>query len=149
MHNHRKLLVWQRAHALAVEVYRHSATMRGRRYAALSEQLKRAVASIPANIAEGAGVGTDAQFARHLAIAAGSAREVDNHLAMAVAVGLITEAQYHHWLGEVAIVSRQLVALQRRLRAGPRPSAPVPDPRSHVPLPSSSVPPEPPPRPAG
>jgi four helix bundle protein len=151
MHNHRKLDVWRRAHGLAVEVYGHLGPRTGRRHVALAEQLKRAVASIAANIAEGAGQGTDAQFARFLGIAAGSAREVDNHLALAVAIGLISEDQYRRWLAEAGVVSRQLIALQRRLRTIPSVPLPVrPSPSSPVPDPSTPVigtPPEPSPPP--
>jgi four helix bundle protein len=45
----------------------------------LRSQLLRAVDSVSANIAEGAGKPTEAEFGRFLDIALGSAREVDNH----------------------------------------------------------------------
>lgn len=127
MHNHRRLHVWRRANDVAIEIHRHFAAQRRRRELALAEQMKRSVASIAANIAEGAGQGTDAQFARYLGIAGGSCREAENHLELAVAIGIVSEAQYRRWAGELGQLARMLTALQRRVRstqgraAGPRP----------------------------
>jgi four helix bundle protein len=117
MHNHRRLEVWRRSNALAVEVYRHLAAVRWRRENTVSDQLRRAVAAVPANIAAGAGNATDAQFARYLGIAAGSCRETDSHLELAVAIGLISTDQYHRWSDELDQLVRMLTALQRRVRA--------------------------------
>jgi four helix bundle protein len=46
----------------------------------VSDQIRRACASIPANIAEGYALGTTPQFIRHLQIALGSATELATHL---------------------------------------------------------------------
>jgi four helix bundle protein len=60
----------------------------------LSSQLKRAVVSIPANIAEGQGAGTKAQFVRYLDIAKGSLSEVEYYLVLAKDLEYISDDQY-------------------------------------------------------
>lgn len=79
----RKLLVWQRAHELVLSVYKMTEKFPKSEMFALTSQLKRAVVSIPANIAEGQGAGTKAQFARYLDIAKGSLSEVEYYLVLA------------------------------------------------------------------
>jgi four helix bundle protein len=79
----RKLLVWQRAHALVLVVYRISAAFPKHEVYGLTSQLRRASVSVPANISEGHALGSDAQFLRHLRIAQGSLAEVEYYLVLA------------------------------------------------------------------
>ncbi len=72
---------------------------------ALRSQLLRSARSIAANIAEGAGSGSQAVFARHIAIALGSAKEAECHIAMAVEAGELQDAsrdQLLHLLNNLA-----------------------------------------------
>lgn len=59
----------------------------------LTGQLRRAVVSIPSNIAEGQGRGTDAELVRYLRIANGSLRESETQLLLARRLGYVTETQ--------------------------------------------------------
>lgn len=73
----RDLVAWQRGMQLARTVYAWTATFpRDERFGLIS-QLRRAGASVPANIAEGFGTGSTKGFLRHLRIARGSLAEVD------------------------------------------------------------------------
>jgi hypothetical protein len=72
----RKQKVWQKAHDLALEVYRITQAFPKTELFGLTSQSRRAGVSIPANIAEGCGRDTDADFARFLQIAMGSASEL-------------------------------------------------------------------------
>ena len=58
----------------------------------LSLQLTKAAGSVPANIAEGYGLMSKAQFRKYLRIANGSLKEVETHLELAVRVGLLPES---------------------------------------------------------
>jgi len=71
----RRLLVWQRAHQLALLIYGLSEEFPKREIFGLVSQLRRAAVSIPANIAEGYAAGSKEQFSRYLAIAQGSLAE--------------------------------------------------------------------------
>src|SRR3989338_9384237 len=74
------LIAWRESVILARDVFRLSSALRGPGRSLSADQLRRAVESIPANIAEGHGRGTNRDFARFLNIAAASAAEVESHL---------------------------------------------------------------------
>lgn len=83
MGDFRKLKVWQEAHQLVLAIYRVTADFPSAEAYGLTSQLRRAAASIPANLAEGSGRRGDAEFARFCRIALGSASEVQYHLLLA------------------------------------------------------------------
>ena len=82
----------------------------------MRSQLLRAVDSVPANIAEGAGKPSELDFARFLEIALGSAREVDNHIILATALGCIDERSGASALADIDEVKRILYSLCRVVR---------------------------------
>ncbi|MDZ7729356.1 MAG: four helix bundle protein [Dehalococcoidia bacterium] len=69
------LLVWQKAHAVALDVYRHTASFPVEERFGLTSQMRRCAVSIPSNIAEGSGRNGDVEFARFMDVALGSANE--------------------------------------------------------------------------
>ncbi|MCZ6445408.1 MAG: four helix bundle protein [Planctomycetota bacterium] len=77
MQDFRNLEVWQRAYALALDVYRASRHFPREEIYSLTSQVRRCSISIPSNIAEGCGRQTDADFKRFLHIAMGSAAELE------------------------------------------------------------------------
>ena len=80
MRDFRELLVWQKAHALTLDVYRATKSFPREELYGLTRQIRRAAVSIGANIAEGAGKNSRAEFGRFLQIASGSASELEYHL---------------------------------------------------------------------
>jgi four helix bundle protein len=78
--------------------------------------LRRASASIPANIAEGCGRRSDAELARFMAIALGSATEFDYHLILACDLEFLQPPHYSHLAAETQGVSRMLASFIDRLR---------------------------------
>ena len=87
-----------------------------RRKPALAKQLERAADSIAANIAEGRGRSTDADFAHFLSIAIGSAVEVESHLQRGLDADVISPLE-HSELSEAAVeVRRMLIGLRKRVR---------------------------------
>jgi four helix bundle protein len=83
----------------------------------LTSQLRRAAASIPANIAEGCGRNGDAELARFLVIALGSANELDYHLPLAFDLGYLDASDHERLTYEAQGVSRMLAAFIDRLRS--------------------------------
>src|SRR6266496_1634192 len=87
MRNFRELKVWEKAHHVALAAYRETAAFPKPELYGLTSQIRRAAASIAANIAEGAGKNSNADFARFLQIALGSASELEYHLLLAKDLG--------------------------------------------------------------
>jgi four helix bundle protein len=72
-----KLLVWRKAHALALNVHSVATGIRGSNYASLRSQMIRASMSIPANIVEGKGQKSGREFARFLGYSINSSSELN------------------------------------------------------------------------
>ena len=119
MPDFRKLLVWQKAHQLSLRVESVAAGM-SRRRQSLARQLERAADSVPANLAEGRGRVTDADFAHFVAIAIGSVTEVENHLQRGYDGGAIEELAYTELTQSAIEVRKMLIGLRRTLLGQPR-----------------------------
>ena len=117
MANYLQLMVWQRSYTLAVAVNLAARRIRAASAPGLRSQILRASASIPANIAEGANQESDAQFARFLSIAIGSANELQNHLQFARDLRLLRPAESEALLTDLIEVRRMLYGLRKRLHA--------------------------------
>ena len=117
MRDFNKLAVWRKAHALTLAVYRASHSFPKEEQYGLTSQARRAAASIPANIAEGCGRSGDAELARFVTIAAGSASELQYHLLLATDLGYIAADIYQPLHQQVIEVKRMLNGLHRSLKA--------------------------------
>lgn len=116
MQDFKKLAVWEKAHELVLEVYRTTGRLPERGYPGLVSQLRRAAASIPANIVEGCGHSSQAEFARFLQLAGASALEVAYHLLLARDLGLLSHVQYARLEARTIQVRQMLGGLFRRVR---------------------------------
>jgi four helix bundle protein len=105
MKDFRELKVWQKAHQLALEVYRQSAQLPTDERFGLTAHLRKTAVSIPSNIAEGCGRHGDRELIRFLSIASGSAAELEYQLLLAHDLAYLP-AQAH----------RQLDALVREVK---------------------------------
>jgi four helix bundle protein len=80
MSDFRKLLVWQKAHGLALHADRAASAIRTSRHSSLRSQLVRVAMSIPANIAEGRRQESEREFMRFLRYGVNSACELEYHV---------------------------------------------------------------------
>ena len=117
MQSFRNLKVWEKAHVLTLDVYRASHSFPKEELYGVTSQMRRASASIGANIAEGSCRRGDIEFARFVQIATGSASELEYHLLLANDLGFLAEADYKRLLEETVEVKRMLAALMKKLRA--------------------------------
>jgi four helix bundle protein len=117
MQNFRNLKVWQRGHSLTLEVYKVTESFPSNELYGLTSQLRRACASVPANIAEGCGRSGDPEFGRFLRIAMGSACELEYHLLLAHDLNLLNKADYHKLNQETIELKQMLAAFIKKLRA--------------------------------
>jgi len=111
----RELMVWQKAHRLTLELYKNTRTFPREEQYGLTSQVRRAAASICANIAEGCGRGTARDFARFIQMALGSASELEYHLVLAADLGFISPDVHLQLETSLVAVKRMLSGLVRRL----------------------------------
>ena len=115
MKSFRELDVWNKAMELTDLVYEIASKLPQSEKYALSDQIRRAVVSIPSNIAEGFGRDSHRDFAHFLSIARGSLYEVDTQLEIALRRGYIKKNDTITSL--MNDVSKMLSVLSRRLRS--------------------------------
>jgi four helix bundle protein len=112
----RNLKVWEKAHVLTLDVYRSSKPFPRDEMYGLTSQMRRASASIGANIAEGSCRKGDCEFGRFLQIAIGSASELEYHLLLARDLELLKSLDYEGLSEKVVEVKRMLASLIHKLR---------------------------------
>jgi four helix bundle protein len=109
--------VWEKAHHLTIELYRETSSFPRQELYGLTSQIRRAASSIPANIAEGCGRQTQAELARFLHIAGGSASELEYYLLLAKDLTFLNEASYYVYYKEITEIKKMLNALSQKLVA--------------------------------
>lgn len=117
MRDFRQIKVWGKAHSLTLEIYKTTSRFPREELYGLTSQLRRACASIPANIAEGFGRGGNVELARFLQIGMGSAYEVEYHALLAKDLGLIRTDAYERLETQIVEVKRMLAALLLKVRS--------------------------------
>ena len=117
MRDFRELKVWEKGHRLTLAVYKATARFPQEEPYGLTSQIRRSRASIPANIAEGCGRNGDAELARFLRIAMGSASELEYHLLLAHDLKLLDTADHERLTKEVTEIKRMLTSFVQKLMA--------------------------------
>ena len=106
-----ELKVWQRSHAFVLDVYRVTAGFPAEERYALTSQLRRAVTSVPTNIAEGSRLQGNHEYARFLNIAQGSLAETEYLLLLARDLGHLPPPVFDRLAAEADEVARMLHGL--------------------------------------
>ncbi len=123
----RSLIVWQKAKALAVDIYRLTRNESIKHDFSLIDQLRRSAVSVPSNIAEGDERKSDKDSVRFFHIAKGSLAELATQLEIARDVGYFNAAQVEPLLAQCTELGKMLGALVRaRANAVPRAQRPTP-----------------------
>ena len=115
--HYRELKVWQVAMNLAEQCYLATKSFPKEELFGMTSQIRRAAASVPANIAEGQGRQHTKEFLNHLSIARGSLMEVETHLLLSQRVGLLNQTTLDALLTMSDEISRMLSGLRRSLEA--------------------------------
>lgn len=116
MRDFRKIKVWEKGHRLTLDVYGATAGFPREEMYGLTAQIRRSASSIPANIAEGCGRSGDAELARFMLIAMGSASELEYHLLLAYDLGFLEEESHRELSDETKEVKRMLSRFISKLR---------------------------------
>jgi four helix bundle protein len=110
-----EIKVWQRSHALALVVYKETKNFPPEERYGITNQLRRAVSSVPTNIAEGSKRKSNSEYARFLNIAEGSAAETEYLLILSRDLGYLGENIATTMLKEIGEVASMLHGLRTKV----------------------------------
>lgn len=113
---HKKLDAWREGVELATCVYRITEDFPKSEIYGLTSQMRRAVISIPSNIAEGAARFSAKEFAQFLNIAGGSLSELDTQIEIALNLGFISDSQKQEFDLKIDSISAKLAGLIKSVR---------------------------------
>lgn len=117
MQDFKKLTVWQKSHQLTLATDQLTDQFPKQELFGLTSQMRRSVASIPTNIAEGSGRGTSSELARFLDIASGSACELEYQLLLARDLNYVQTASYDKIDQDLQEIKRMLAGFTRKIRS--------------------------------
>lgn len=117
MQNFKDLKVWEKAHQTTLIVYKVSAFFPKEETYSLTNQLRRATSSIPANIAEGCGKNSQADLANFLNVALGSTNEAEYFLILAKDLNYLDEESFATLSNNINEVKAMLISLIGKVRA--------------------------------
>jgi four helix bundle protein len=113
--NYRDIIAWQRAMDLCAAVYTATRRFPKEEMYGLTNQIRRAAVTIPSNIAEGQGRGSEKEWCQYLRIAYGSLREVETQALIAGRLDYLDEGTVQTILTNAGEVGRLINGLRKRL----------------------------------
>ena len=116
MQNYKELKVWEKSHSFTLSVYELTTGFPKDELYSLTNQLRRATSSIPANIAEGCGKISQNELAHFLNIALGSANEVEYFLLLSKDLKYIEEDKHIQLDDDINQIKAMLIALINKVR---------------------------------
>ncbi|MBQ8127319.1 MAG: four helix bundle protein [Prevotella sp.] len=111
METHKDLRVWHQSSELVTTIYMMTKTFPKEELFGLVSQMRRAIVSVPSNIAEGYARGTDREKLHFLRISSGSMAEVETQLLLSPNLGYINQESYDELSETITSVWKQLNAL--------------------------------------
>ncbi len=116
MHNFKELKIWQKAKGIVKDIYVLSETLPQTKRYAFTSQLQRAAVSIPSNIAEGSGRGTNKDFCHFLDIAISSSYELESLLLIGIDLNYFTEEKVSFLIDSIHELQKMIIGFQSKLK---------------------------------
>jgi four helix bundle protein len=116
MKDFRELKVWKKAHLLTLNIYNVTSKFPKEELYGLTSQTRRACVSIPTNISEGCGRGSDMELARFFQIAMGSSSEIEYLLLLSHDLNYLNSSDIKSLTGEVIEIKKMLASFIKKLR---------------------------------
>ncbi|WP_319482009.1 four helix bundle protein [uncultured Draconibacterium sp.] len=116
MKNFKNLKVWQKGIDLVVDIYKSTSTFPKEEIYGLTSQIKRSAISVPSNIAEGSGRGSDKELNRFLDIALGSSFELETQLILANKLNFLSDNDFSEIITSLDEEQRMITGLQKNLK---------------------------------
>lgn len=117
MESYRELNVYQKSIDFVVKIYSITKSFPKTEIFALTDQINRAVVSIPSNIAEGFDRKSNKEYLQFLQIAYGSSAEVETQLIIASRLGYISKENFNNLDEELIVIRKMLHKLIIVLRS--------------------------------
>ena len=115
MHNFKELKVWQKGRKLVKEIYVLTNNFPKEEVFVMTSQMRRAAVSIPSNIAEGAGRGTDKDFSRFIDLAMGSSYELESLIYVGFDLEYFSEEELKSYTEKIQEVQKMLFHFKNHL----------------------------------
>jgi four helix bundle protein len=116
MQDFRNLQVWQKSHSITLKGYKLTGNFPKEEIFGLTAQLRRSLSSIPSNLAEGTGRGSDKDFARFVQIAMGSACESEYLIFLCGELGYFNSNDTILLMTDIEEIKKMLASLLKTLR---------------------------------
>lgn len=115
MHRFKELEIWKFSREFCTDIYNATSSFPDYEKFGLTNQLRRASVSIPANIAEGCSRSSNKDFSRFLEIAIGSAYEVETHLLISFDLGFLKSEDLDVLIGKLERIIKMTVRFRSTL----------------------------------
>ena len=109
------LKIWQKGMDIAEKCYFLTKIFPQDELYGMVQQIRRSAASVPANIAEGYGRRSTAEYIRFLNIAQGSLNELETHIILSQRVGICSQTDIEPIIPSLKEESRMIIALIKKL----------------------------------
>jgi len=113
--SHKDLIVWQRSMDLVERIYQTTAKFPAAEQWGLVAQMRRAVVSVPSNIAEGYGRRATGEYRRYLSIGRGSLLELETQVLLSRRLNYWRSEQVDSVVAEIEEISKMLAVLISKL----------------------------------
>lgn len=114
MHNYKKLIVWQKAVKLAVDIYQITKQFPDEEKYGMTMQARKSSSSIANNIAEGSRKSSGKEFNRFLEISDGSSAELNTQLIISNLVGYISEDELLSFEDRIDEIQKMISSLKEK-----------------------------------
>ncbi|WP_321376081.1 four helix bundle protein [uncultured Draconibacterium sp.] len=115
MKDFKNLKVWQKGMKLVVDIYKSTKLFPQEELYGLTSQIRRSAVSIPSNIAEGAGRGSNKEFSRFLDISLGSSFELETQIILAHELEFISESEFETLTDKVQEEQKMINGIQKSI----------------------------------
>jgi len=117
MKDFRSLRVWEKSHSISLEIYKITTRFPKEEQFNLTSQIRRAITSVPTNLAEGCGRGSDKDFKRFVQIAMGSASEAEYLILLCKDLNYISDKEFDKLILEIQEIKKMLSSLISKLKS--------------------------------
>jgi len=117
--SYRDLEVWKLAIEIAKQCYVVTRGFPKEELFGMTSQIRRAAASVPANVAEGYGRDSKGEYVQFLRVSQGSLKELETHLILSREVGIVDSARVERILSDCERLGKMLRSLVRAIQRSP------------------------------